>query len=206
MNAGDHGFIKFRLLTAASDLCSEFVEHFGVGLHEANEKFRFEDAQRATIRAGFGEALEFVGTGAGGVEQDRLRMPGMAFDEAGCGVVTRDGEDVGFFAKENRQGSVNFLDGLAFGVEVAVFAVHVGVFEVYEEIVVVVVFGEVTLELFSDGLRAFELGHADELSETFVHRINGDAAGTQTVTILESRNMRLMRDAAEKKSIGGLLF
>src|SRR5881394_2282435 len=108
----------------------------------------------------------------------------MAFDEARSGMIASHGEDVGFFAKENWEGSVNFLDGLSLRLEVAVFSVHVGVFEVDEEIVVVVVFGEVTLELFGDSMRPFEFGHANELSEAFIHGINGDATGTQSVAIL----------------------
>src|SRR5215475_15290901 len=113
---------EYCLLTsAATSLCSEFIEHFGVGLHEANEKFGIKNTQGATVCVGFCEAIEFVGAGAGGVQQNGLGMPGMAFDEARGGVVTGNGEDVRFFAKENRQGSVNFLDGLSFGVKVAIF-------------------------------------------------------------------------------------
>jgi hypothetical protein len=67
--AGDHGFMEFRLLTsAATNLCSEFIEHFGVGLHEPNEKFSVENTKGAAVCAGFGEAIEFVRTGTGGVE------------------------------------------------------------------------------------------------------------------------------------------
>jgi hypothetical protein len=69
MGTGDHSFMKFRLLaSAATILCSEFVEHFGVGLHEANEVLGIEYSQRTLVCVGFGEAIQLVGAGAGGVE------------------------------------------------------------------------------------------------------------------------------------------
>jgi hypothetical protein len=87
----------------------------------------------------------------------------------------------------------------------SVFAVHVGVFVVDEKEVVVVVLGEITLELLLDRLGAFELGHANELGEAFVHRVNRNAGGAEFVTIFEKRDVRLMRNAAHEETVGGLL-
>lgn len=39
---------------------TELVEHLGVGLHQANEVLRLEDAEGAEVGTGFGEALQFV--------------------------------------------------------------------------------------------------------------------------------------------------
>ncbi len=186
-------------------LGAEFVEHLGVGLHEADEVFGLEDAKGAGVGAGFGEAIEFVPAGGGGGEENGLRMPGMAFERARSGVVAGDGEDVGTFLEENGEGGVKFFDGLFLGGEIAVFAKHIGVFVVDEEVVVVVVFGEVALELFGDGLRAFDFFHADELGEAFIHRIDGETGGLEEVTILEQGNVRLMGDAAHEKAVGGFL-
>jgi hypothetical protein len=53
----------------------KLIEHPGVRLHEAEQVFCFEHAERSHVRAGFRESLELVGTGAGRSEQDRLRVP-----------------------------------------------------------------------------------------------------------------------------------
>ena len=157
-------------------LSAELIEHLGVGLHQANEVLGREEPQRARVGAGLGEALQLVGAGQGRVEHHRLRVPGVALDGAGRRVVAGDRQHVGLLAQQDRQRGVEFLDRLLLRGEVAVLAIHVGVFEVDEEVVVVVVFGEVALELLGDGLRAFELGHADQLGQALVHRIDGDAA------------------------------
>src|ERR1041385_29049 len=138
--------------------------------------FGFKNAERVGVGASLGEAFEFVGAGIRRMQEDGLRVPGVAFEDAGGGMVAGDGEHVGLFAQEQRERGVEFGDGVGLGGEVAVFAAHVGVFVVDEEVIVVVVFGEVPLELLGDGLRAFELGHADELGEALVHGINGDLA------------------------------
>ena len=39
---------------------AELVEHPRVGLHQADQIFRLEHAERAEVRAGFGEALQLV--------------------------------------------------------------------------------------------------------------------------------------------------
>src|SRR5207244_1660943 len=101
---------------------------------------------------------------------------------------------------------IEVFDRLFLRLEIAVFTVHVRVFVMNEEKVVVVVFGEVTLELRGEGLRSLELRHADELRQTFVHRIDRDARGLQPVAFLERRNLRLVRDAAEQKAVGRLLL
>ena len=51
-------------------------------------------------------------------------------------------------------------------------------------------------------MRAFKLGHADELGEAFVHRVNRNAGRLQAVPVLERRDVRLVGDAAEEKAVG----
>src|ERR1043165_4610480 len=114
------------------------------------------------------------------MQQDGLGMPGVAFDQAWGRVIARDSQNIRLLLKENLQSSIKFLDGFAFTVEVAVFAVHIGVFEMDEEIIVVVVLGDIALELCRNGLRTLKFGHADELGETFVHWIYGDRSEEHT--------------------------
>ena len=121
-------------------------------------------------------------------------------------MVAGDGQHVGLLAQQDGQRGVEFLDRLLLRGEVAVLAVHVGVFEVDEEVVVVVVFGEVALELLGDGLRPFELGHADQLGQALVHRIDGNAARAQAIAVLEQRDVRLVGNAAHQEAVGGLLL
>ena len=128
----------------------------------------------------------------------------MALERAGSGMIAGDGQHVGPLLEQDREGGVEILDGFFLRREIAVFAVHVGVFVMDEEIVVVVVFGEVALELFGDGLRAFDFGHADELRQALVHGIDGEAGGFEPVALLEKGNGGLMGDAAQEESVGGM--
>ena len=75
-----------------------------------------------------------------------------------------------------------------------------------EEEIVVVVFGQVTLELLANGLRAFDLRHAHQLGKPFIHRINGQRRGLQLVAIFEQRDVRLMRNAAHEKAVRRILL
>ena len=115
-------------------------------------------------------------------------------------------EHVGLFLQQNRQRGVEILDGFFLRGEVAVFTVFVGVFVVDEKEIEVVVFGEVTLELLSDGRRAFDFFHADELREAFIHRINREARGLELVALLEQRNVRLVRNATHEEPVRRLFL
>src|ERR1019366_624469 len=61
---------------------AELVEHLRVGLHQADEIFRLEHAERAAVRAGFRETFQFVRTAYRRVQQHRLRVPRMTLDRA----------------------------------------------------------------------------------------------------------------------------
>ena len=65
MCAGDHNLW----------LCAEFIEHFGVGLHQSNQVFRIKNAKGPFVCLGFGEALQFVRARNSRMKQDGLRMP-----------------------------------------------------------------------------------------------------------------------------------
>src|SRR5690242_8714842 len=110
-------------------------------------------------------------------------MPGMSLDDARGGMISSDRENIRFFAQQNWQGGVELLNRLFLRGEVTVFTIHVRVFVMNEEEVVVLVFAEVTLELFGNALRSFELGHPDQLSQSLIHGINSNAARPQAVTV-----------------------
>ena len=128
-------------------------------------------------------------------------MPGMAFEDARRRMVAGNGENVWFFSKEDWERGIQFRNRIAFAGEVAVLALHVGVFEMDEEEIVVGMFGEIALELLGDGLRPFQPGHADELRQAFVHGIDGEATSPQAVAIGEGRNGGLMGNSSEQKAI-----
>ena len=111
----------------------------------------------------------------------------------------------GFLRSRIGSAASNSSMAFFFAGEIAVFAVLVGVFEVDEEEIEVVVFGEVPLELLPDGLRPLDLLHADELGQALVHRIDGQARRAELVALLEQGNVRLMGDAAHEKAVGGFL-
>ena len=120
-------------------------------------------------------------------------------------MIARDDQHLGPFLQQHRQRRVEILDGFFLRLEIAVLAVHVGVLEVDEEEVVIVVFRQVTLELFGDGLRAFDLGHAHQLRQSLVHWVNSQAGGLELIAFLKQRNGRLMGDAAQQKAVGRTL-
>ena len=70
-----------------------------------------------------------------------------------------------------------------------------------EEEVVVVVLRQIPLELLGNRLRPLNLRHADELRQTLVHRIHRETRRLEFVAVLERRNLRLMRNAAQQKAI-----
>src|SRR5665213_1408405 len=185
---------------------AELVEHPRVGLHEAHQKFRLEHAERAEVRASFGEAFQLVRTARRRVQQHRLRMPRMPLKRARRRMVAGDDQHVRIFPQQNRQRGVKILNRVHLGVKISVLAGFVRVFEMDEEEIVVVVFDEVTLELLGDGRRAFDFFHADELRESLIHRINREARGLELVAIFKQRNVRLMRDAAHEKTVRRMLF
>ena len=111
----------------------------------------------------------------------------MTFDRARRRMVARNRQNVRLFLQQDRQRRVEVLDRLLLPLEIAVFAVHVCVFVMDEEEVVVLVLGEVTLELLVDGLWAFKLPHAHQLRQALVHGINCDASRLESVACLKER-------------------
>ena len=133
-------------------------------------------------------------------------MPGVAFNDAGSGVIAGKREHSGLFAQQDGNRGVELFNSLFLGCKVAVLTIHVGVFVMNEKEIVIIVFGEVALELFGDGLRAFQLGHADKLRQAFVHWVNGNAPCSQPIAIMKGGNGRLMSDAAQEETVGRMLF
>ena len=78
-------------------------------------------------------------------------------------------------------GGVKIFYRFSLGWKVSVLPVHVAVLVVNEEVIEVVVLGEVTFELFCDRLRPFQLRHAHQLSQSFVHWINSDSRRLQSI-------------------------
>src|SRR5205807_5714022 len=130
-------------------------------------------------------------------------MPRVAFDDARGGVIARYREDVRSLAQKDRQSRVQFLHSFGFSRKVTVFTIHIGIFEMEEEVIVVAVFSEVPLELLADRLRSLELGHPDKLRQSLIHGINRNARGPQTVTLLERWDGRLMRNPSQQESVRG---
>ena len=188
-------------LQRTSRLGAEFVEASGVGLHEANQVLRFEDAERAEIGRAFGETILAVPTGNFARNHDRLRMPGVTLHGDRRRVVAGNGDDRWFGIEKRRQRRIGFLDRFHFGFKVPVFAGHVGAFDVNENEVVRFegIDGGFNL-LFHRG-RAFHLFHPDELGQALVHWINCNRGCFQSVAFLERLDLGLMRDTAEQKSI-----
>lgn len=56
-------------------LCPELIEPLGVGLHVADEVFRFESAEGTKIGGAFGEAVLTVPAGNFAANHHGLRMP-----------------------------------------------------------------------------------------------------------------------------------
>ena len=71
-----------ELIYLQNSLISEDFPYFSEEmpvLHEADEKFRREDAERTAVCAGFRETFQLVRAAARRVQQQRLRMPRVAF-------------------------------------------------------------------------------------------------------------------------------
>src|SRR2546426_2141429 len=79
-------------------------------------------------------------------------MPRAAFHRARRRVVAGNRQHIRLFPEQDWQCGIEILDGLFLRVKIAVLAIHVGILVVDEKKVVLVVFGEITLELFGDGL------------------------------------------------------
>ena len=201
-----HPASRIQNLVSRQRLRAELVEHLGVRLHVAHEILRFEHAEGAHVRARFREAFQLVGAAALGVEQHRLRVPGVGLHGARRGVVARDDDDVRLLLEENRQRGIEIFDGLLLRIELAIFTGLVRVLVMDEEEIVVVVFLLVRLELLRDRLRTFELRHADELGEALIHRIHGDADGLQLVAVFKERDLRLVGDTAHQEAVGWALL
>ena len=55
-------------------------------------------------------------------------------------------------------------------------------------------------------MRSFDLLHADQLRKSFVHRVHRQGRRLELVTLLEGRNVRLVRDAAQQETVRGLFL
>src|SRR5438552_1278706 len=133
-------------------------------------------------------------------------MPGMGLDRTRRRMISRDGQHVGSLLQQNRQGRVKFFNRFPFRFKISVLSMHVGGLVMNKEEVVSSVLLEIALELFSQCMGPFKLRHADKLSQTFVHGINGETCRFELIPLLERRNSRLMRDATQEESIGRLSF
>ena len=116
-------------------------------------------------------------------------------------MVAGDGHHI-HFGQEHTERGIGFLDGFDLPVEIAVLAVHVRAFHVDENEIVRFEGIDGGVEFLLHGRWAFDFLHADELGEAFVHRIDGDRGGLESVTVLKERNFRLVRDAAKQEAIG----
>lgn len=130
-------------------------------------------------------------------------MPTVTFHRHRCGVVAGHDEHVGLRGDQGRKAGIGFFDGGDFRGEITIFAGGVGRLDVDENKVVSFERFNGEFKFLGERVRAFNFGHADELGETFVHRINRDAGRFQAVPVLETRNVRLVGDAAEEEAVGG---
>ena len=120
-------------------------------------------------------------------------MPTVALQEAWRAVVAGNNQHRGFQLIDARNRRVEFFDSFHLGVEVAVFARAVGVFEVNKKEIVVGPFA-FRARLFVQ--QAFGLAddvHADQSSEPFVHRVDGNRRGLQPVDFFIRRQDRACR-------------
>ena len=131
-------------------------------------------AQAATEAFRFAELLAGVGAAILRHQQRRHRVPTVAGQHARRAVVAGADQHVGLEGHDPRDAAVNFLGPLHLGVEVAVFARAVGVFEVDEEEVVVVPILFEHLHLLVERLGLADNIHADQSGQALVHRIDGD--------------------------------
>ncbi len=185
---------------------AELGEHLRIRLHQADEVLGFKDAKGTQIGTRLREAIQLVPTGVRRVKEDGLRMPRMALDRAGSRVVAGDGYHVGFLLQQDRKRGIEILDRFDLRLEVPVFTVLVGILEVDEEEVVLRVQFQVAPELFGDGLRTLHLGHADELGQTLVHRIDRERRRPKAIPLFKGWNMGLVGDAAEEKGVRRMLL
>ena len=169
--------------------------------HEVNRLEMTETAE--IIRFRFAELL--AGVGARKIRDDhrRNRVEGVRRHLSGRAVVAGNDEAI-VFAEERfdrRHDLVELFDHLALLFEVSVFAAAVGVLEVQEEEVVLIpiLFKDFDFFLERGGL-ADEL-HADEGRESFVHRVDGDRGGVETVEFLIGRQNRLGREPAHSEAV-----
>jgi len=156
------------------------------------------------VGGAFREPVHAIPAGVVAVEQDRLRVPTVTFDGARRAVVAGDGDDGGLGGHQQAEGGIGFFNGGDFAGKVAIFTVHVGAFDVDEDVIKRLEGVRGGGEFFFYCLRAFDFLHADELGETFVHRVDGDGGGFEAVAFLEGFDFWLVRDAAEQKAIGRL--
>ena len=120
-------------------------------------------------------------------------------------MVAGDDEHGRIEHSDARDGVVELFDASDFGVEVAVFAGAVGVFEVEEE---EVVFGPVAFEdvdLLVERLGCTDNVHADEAGKAFVHRIDGDGGGLQSVDFFVGGKLGFFGEAAKGEAVGFFL-
>src|SRR5690242_15665302 len=89
--------------TAWSESGAELVEHFGVGLHQAQQVLGLEDAQGTEVGARLGESFQLVRARVSRCKQNGLGMPGVAFDRARGGVIACNGKYIRPLAQQYGQ-------------------------------------------------------------------------------------------------------
>ena len=93
----------------------------------------------------------------------------MAFEKTGRGMVAGDCQHVRLLSEQNRQRFIKILNGFALSGKIPVLAIHVCVFIMNEEIIVVIIFAQISLHLLADRLRPFQFGHPHQLRQAFIH-------------------------------------
>src|ERR1039458_7457672 len=190
-------------LPPAATLRPEFIQTPGVGLHVADQVFRSEDTEGAGVGAAFGETVLTIPTGNFAADHHGLRVPTVSLYRHGRAVVAGDGQHI-HFGQEHAERSVGFFDGLHLLIEIAVLAIHVSPFYVNENEIVSFEGIDSRVELLLHGRYAFDFLHADELGEAFIHRVDGNRRGLESVTVFEKWDLWLVRDAAKQEAISRL--
>src|SRR5687767_1318847 len=106
------------------------------------------------------------------MKQYRLRMPRVSAERTRSGVVAGNCENVGTFFQDDRKCGIKMLDRFFLSVEASILSMHVGVFVMNEEKIILIVEVQVLFELLLDGLRPFNFFHADKLRQALVHWVN----------------------------------
>ena len=122
------------------------------------------------------------------MEEERIGMPGMGFQETRGRVVRCHDQDLRFKVDETRNVRIDLFDGLDFSLEISILTGGVGFFEVDLEEVVTGVIGFDGGEEVLGGFTGMEDCHADDIGQSLVHRILGDCGRFYFVEFVKRRD------------------